>query len=225
MEERLILVGVGHVFDISTQIKEIIDFVNPDAVALELDKNRLQFLLNPVKNKKSPNLLYFILSKIQERIAKKYGVTTGSEMLSAATRAKDRGIDILCIDKDARTVIRKLWRTIPLKRKILFLFGSLSSIFISKREVEKELKSFEGEPESYLNQISGYFPEFKKILIDERNEFMYDKLVGYLDKYQTIVAFVGEGHIMGLQKLMEDNVPVAIIHLKNLRENNWRDII
>ncbi|HDM22972.1 MAG TPA: TraB family protein, partial [Methanomicrobia archaeon] len=100
MEEKLVLVGVGHVFDISTQIKEVIDAVDPDAVALELDKNRLQFLLSPVKNKKSPNFLYFILSKIQEKIAKKYGVTTGSEMLSAAAMAKDKGIDILCIDKD-----------------------------------------------------------------------------------------------------------------------------
>jgi len=225
MEERLILVGVGHVFDISTQIKEIIDFVNPDAVALELDKNRLQFLLNPVKNKKSPNLLYFILSKVQERIAKKYGVTTGSEMLSAAINARDRGIDILCIDKDVRIVIGKLWKAISLKKKILFMFGSLSSIFISREKVEKELKSFEDEPEMYFNKISEYFPKFKEILIDERNEFMCNKLVRYFDRYETIVAFVGEGHIMGLQKLMEDKVPVAIIHLKNLRENNWIDVI
>jgi len=225
MEEKLVLVGVGHVFDISTQIKEIIDAIDPDAVALELDKNRLQFLLSPVKNKKSPNFLYFVLSKIQEKIAKKYGVITGSEMLSAATTAKDKGIDILCIDKDARVVIGKLWKAIPLKRKILFLVGSLSSIFVSKRKVEKELSSFEEEPEFYLDQVGGYFPEFKKILIDERNEFMCNKLIDYLNKYNTIVAFVGEGHITGLQKLIGDRVPITIIHLQNLRENNWRDII
>jgi len=225
MGKKLILVGVGHVFDISTQIEKVIDIINPDAVALELDESRLKFLLNPTKNKKTPNLLYFILSKVQERIAKKYGVTTGSEMLSAAIKAKDKDIDILCVDKDVRIVIRKLWRAIPLKRKILFLFGSLSSIFINKEKVEKELKSFEEEPELYFNRISEYFPEFKKILIDERNEFMYYRLISYLDRYDTIIAFIGEGHILGLQKLIGDKVPITIIHLQNLRENNWIDVI
>lgn len=47
MEKRIILIGVGHVFDISDQIETVIDRTNPDIAALELDKDRLSFLMNP----------------------------------------------------------------------------------------------------------------------------------------------------------------------------------
>ncbi|MEA2054454.1 MAG: TraB/GumN family protein [Candidatus Thermoplasmatota archaeon] len=223
MEKRIILVGVGHVFNISTQVEGIIDTVNPDVVALELDKNRLSFLLNPSTKRDGIPLFYLILSKIQRKIAKMYGVTTGSEMVACVKKAEDKGIGILCIDMDARLVAERLWREISFKKKMMFVLGSIFSIFITKKKIENELRAFEDKPFSYFNQISIQFPEFNKILIDDRNEFMYNKLLKALDIYDVIVAFVGEGHILGLQKLLESKVSMTAVHLKDLRENNWKE--
>lgn len=227
MGKKLILVGVGHVFDISEQIRGIISTVNPDAVALELDEDRFYFLLNPSSGKKSPNILYLLLSKVQDKIARKYGVSTGSEMVAAAEGAEDVGANILCIDKSAKDVIEKLWISIPLKRKILLMLGTLSSIFISRKKVEKELQYFEEEPSYYFEQIDSSFPEFKKVLIDERNEFMCNMLKSYFRNYDVIIAFVGEGHIIGMQKIIEEENEITLItiHLKDLRENNWKKLM
>jgi len=221
MEKRIVLVGIGHVFDISHQIENVINIISPDVVALELDKNRLSFLLSPTAKKGKTPLYYKILAKVQERLAKKYGVSTGSEMLAAARKARDNNLGILCIDKDARCVFDTLWKSIPLKRKLLLLLGGISSIFVSKKRVENELQSFEEEPISYFEQIEKHFPEFKNIIIDDRNKFMYNNLLKSLDVYNKIVAFVGEGHVPGLQHLLENHLEISvdIIHLKDLREN------
>ncbi len=228
MGKRIVLVGVGHVFDISRQVEEIIDTVNPDAIALELDKNRFSFLLNPQTRKEKSSLIYMILAKIQERIAKKYNVTTGLEMVTAIKKAKDKGIDILCIDKDIRQTLRMLWQSVSFERKVLFLLGGISSFFISKKKVDSELQSFEEEPASYFEHIENYFPEFKKVLIDDRNEFMYNNLLKALDMYDVVVTFVGEGHISGMQCLLDEysgELNVNIIHLKNLRGNSWIELL
>ena len=224
MGKRIVLVGVGHVFDISKQIEKVIDVIKPDAVALELDENRLSFLLNPHVDKGRPSLMYYILAKTQERIAKKYGVITGSEMIAAVKKARNENIGVLCIDKDAHQVFRMLWQSIPFSKKILFLFGGFSSFFISKKKVDDELHSFEENPSSYFEQIGSYFPEFKEILIDDRNSFMCIKILEAVKIYDTIIAFVGEGHISGLKNLLKKDIDeenMIIIHLKNLREGNW----
>jgi len=223
MEKRIILVGVGHVFDISKQIETLIDLTNPDIVALELDRERLSFLMNPdIRGNGKPPLFYRILAKMQEKIASKYGVSTGSEMTAAVKKARENNIGIVCIDKDVKHVLDRLWQSISLKRKILLLFGGLSSFFIGKKKVERELESFEDNPLSYLDQMDEYFPEFKKILIDDRNKFMYQKLVESLGIYDKIIAFVGEGHILGLENLLRKHPDILldIIHLKDVRENN-----
>jgi pheromone shutdown protein TraB len=227
MEKRIILVGVGHVFDISNQVNEIIDKINPDIVAIELDRNRLSFLMNPNIQRGHIPLFYRALANMQDRLANKYGVSTGSEMTAAVKKAEESNIWILCIDKDVQHVLGVLWKGITLRRKILFLFGIFSSLFISKKKVEHELQLFEENPLSYFDQMSEYFPEFKKILIDDRNEFMYQKLIKSLDTHDKVVAFVGEGHILGLENLLKKHTDVSfdIIHLKELRENNFNEII
>jgi len=222
MEKRIILIGVGHVFDISDQIETVIGRTNPDIVALELDKDRLSVLMNPDAQRGKPPFFYRILAKMQERLANKYGVSTGSEMAAAVRKARDNSIGIICIDKNVQHVLGRLWKSISLKRKIIFLFGGFSSLFVSKKKVEHELQLFEENPLSYFDQMNEYFPEFKKILIDDRNEFMYQNLVKSLDIHDKVVAFVGEGHVSGLKNLLEKHPEISldVIHLKDLREDD-----
>ncbi|MFO8132520.1 MAG: TraB domain-containing protein [Thermoplasmatota archaeon] len=223
-EKQIILVGVGHVFDISSQVQDIIAMVQPDVVALELDRNRLRALLSPGGEHGNLPFFHMLLASLQERIAKKYGVATGSEMAAAAKTARDNTIGILCIDRDVQMVMARLWSSIPLRKKVLFMVSGISSLFLSKKRVEKEISSFETKPQTYLREMQSTLPELYTILIEERNHHMASRLRQALDMYDSVVAFVGEGHIPGMAALLDsDEIAVTVIHLSDLRGNKWRD--
>ncbi len=218
------LVGVGHVFDISSQVQDIIATVQPDVVALELDRNRLQALLSPGEARGNLPFFHTLLASLQERIAKKYGVATGSEMAAAARMARDNAIGILCIDLDVRMVMTRLWQSISLRKKVLFMVSGISSLFLSKKRVEREIGSFETEPQTYLQEMQSTLPELYTILIEERNRHMASRIRQALGMYDGIVAFVGEGHIHGMEALLDsDEVALTVVHLSDLRGGEWRD--
>lgn len=215
MAGELILVGVGHVFDIGKKIEEIIEKERPDAVALELDFNRANALKSKVKKGGNVNLLYYVMAKLQNAIAKKFSGEVGREMLSAINKAESMNIPLHYIDMDSREIINRLWLNLSFRKKISILFSSFLSLFISRKSIEKEIKNFEKEGEKKMEEIGKNFPELKKILIDERNEYMAEELRKILNENEKVVAIVGEGHIIGLKNLLND-FDIKIIHLSEL---------
>jgi len=213
MDYRIVLIGVGHVFDIGEKIKDIILQENPDAVAVELDYRRLEALLNP-KKRKGRLSIYQILALSQSVIAKKFGVMAGGEMLAAVKQAQDMMLPVICMDMDALYVVNKLWKSLSIKNKMTIFFSLFFSLFIKKKKIEEEVsKMADG---GFIEEIEKSMPELKKILIDERNQYMCEKLIKNLDIYDKIMAVVGEGHIEGMKKILEQHTDIKIIHLKEL---------
>jgi len=220
MANEVILVGVGHVFHLSEKIEEIISIEEPDAIALELDAFRAHALLNRGEKQKrgiQKDPLYFLLAVSQNIIAKKFNVVAGNEMLTAIKYAMKKRIPIYYIDMDARKVMENLRRALSFKKKLSLLCSLLLSIFIKKKDVENEIKKIETEGEYFLKALEKEYPEVKNILIDKRNEFMVEKLREIMKNHDKIVVIVGEGHIYGMQTLLNDaNILVKTIHLKDL---------
>ena len=218
MATELTIVGVGHVFNIAEKVRKIIEDKKPDAVAVELDYLRAKALLEKEGRKKiKNNFLYYLLGKLQERISSKFGVESGGEMLAAMKAAATIGAKIYFIDMNANKVIRKLWNSLSFKRKIQIFLSAFLSIFLSKEDVEKEVQHFESSPDLYMEEMEKNFPEFKEILIDERNEYMAHNLRNIMDSEEKIVAVVGEGHVNGIKKILEkDGIKTEVIHLSDL---------
>jgi len=218
MAAELTIIGVGHVFNIAEKVKSIIIKKNPHIVAVELDYGRAKALTEGNrKGMEKGNLLYYVLAKLQKRISRKFGVESGKEMLAAMEAAKEIGAETYFIDMDANMVIKKLWSSISFKRKIQILASSLLSMFFSRKTITKEVERFEENPDLYLDEMERAFPEFKRILIDERNKFMAEYLKNILRDGLKILVVVGEGHVEGLKNLMEEeNVTIEAIHLTDL---------
>ena len=216
MDKEIVLIGVGHIFDIGTKIKNIISQEAPQAIAIELDRRRLQALLNPVK-KKGLNI-YSLLSLSQAMMAKKFGVMAGNEMLAVIEFAKEKDMPLYYIDMDSYVVINKLWRKIKFKDKLKIILSAFVSLFLSKKKIEKELDKLENN--GIIEEMEKYFPELKKILVDERNEYMVRNLLKIIEEHDKIVAVVGEGHVNGMENLLKDYVKVKCIHLKDYLDLN-----
>ncbi len=209
------LVGVGHVFQISTQVRHVIHERGAGAVCVELDPRRYQALLEDQRGRNLP-VTYRMLSMFQRRLAKQFGGEVGMEMLSAVNAAREIGADALLIDVDAGAMFHSLWRQMPMREKVRILLSSLVSLLASKKRVERELQEFERNEEAYLEVFERQFPTLKKVLIDDRNELMAARIGQADDRYDSVVAVVGDGHVEGIRRLLGER-EIHVTRLSELR--------
>lgn len=222
----IILIGTGHVFNLSQQLIQIFNEKQPDIICVELDKQRYHALLakktNPGAYKeyeKRVPFIYKLLSRFQEGMAKEYGVVAGQEMLTAISFAHNNQLPIAFIDMNAQNLFKKMLKKMSWSEKFKLLFSGIGGFFVSKKRVEKELKKIENDFDSYVEKIGGRFPTIKQILVDERNHFMAQQLAQAQEQYSKIIAVVGDGHIPGLSMLLKQkDIDFETIRLSQLRQ-------
>ena len=221
----IILIGTGHVFNLSQQLLDIFDEKQPDVICVELDKQRYNALLakkaDPEAYKQYERrvpFIYKLLSKFQDGMASEYGVVAGQEMLTAIGFAKNKQLPVAFIDMNAQKLFKKMLRKMSFTEKIKLILSGLGGFFVSKKRVETELKKIENNFDSYIERIGERFPTIKEVLVDERNHFMAQQLTQANEQYTKIVAIVGDGHIPGLTKLLEQKeIDFETIRLSQLR--------
>ncbi len=214
MDKEVILIGVGHIFRIGDKIKEAIGRAAPQAVAVELDERRFHALLNPSMARGFN--IYSLLSLAQSLMAKKFGVVAGEEMMAAIEKANELSIPFYLIDMDSLYVVNKMWKSLRFKDKIKMIASIFFSLFLTKNKIKREIRKM--EENDIINEIEKYMPSMKKIFIDDRNKYMAENILKLLEKYDKIVAVVGEGHMAGMKKLLEKYANVRCIHLRDYLE-------
>lgn len=221
----IILIGTGHVFDLSSALLRILDEKNPDVVCVELDKQRYNALMmklsNPEKYKSAGRQLPFIyrlLARFQDSMASEYGVTAGNEMLTAINYAQGHQLSVEFIDMNAQYLFTKMLKSMSLSEKLKLLLSGFGGFFVSRKHVEKELRQFEKDFDSYIEQIGEKFPTIKRVLIDERDHYMAQQLAEINEQHERVVAVMGDGHIPGVSEMLKSkDVEFEIIRLKELR--------
>ena len=219
------LIGTGHVFNLSAALLDIFSQKEPEVVGVELDPQRYQAILlrntDPATyhaSKKNLPLIYRVLAQFQESMAEQYGVNAGDEMLSAINYAQTHQLPVAFIDTNAQQLFTQMWRTMPFFEKLRLMLSGVAGLFVSKKRVEQELKSYQQNFDTYLEEIGKKFPTIKRTLIDERNELMARRLAELHEKHQKIVVCVGDGHVPGISKLLEQKqIPFETIRLQQLQ--------
>lgn len=224
----IILIGTGHVFNLSQQLLQIFNEKQPDIICVELDKQRYNALLAKQTNsaaykeyEKRVPFIYKLLSRFQEGMANEYGVVAGQEMLTAISFAHNNQLPIAFIDMNAQNLFKKMLKKMSWSEKLKLLLSGIGGFFVSKKRVEKELKKIENDFDSYVEKIGGRYPTIKQILVDERNDFMTQQLAQAHKQYSKIVAVVGDGHIPGLSKLLKQKeIDFETIRLSQIRNKD-----
>lgn len=220
------LIGTGHVFDLSNQLNNIFDAKNPDILCVELDNQRYRSLLikqtEPEKYKetaKKQPFLYRLLADFQESMAEKYGVKPGDEMITTINYSQSHQIPLACIDMDAQKLFKRMLKTMTIREKLKFFFSGIAGVFVKPEKVEAQVESISKNVESYLEVIGEKFPTIKRILIDERNDYMVRNILKLHENYENIIAVMGDGHIPGITDLLkEQGVEPDLIRLKDLKD-------
>jgi pheromone shutdown-related protein TraB len=210
---KIKLIGTAHISKESVLLVEkVIKEEKPDTVCVELCNSRYKSIkqgnkwqdtdiIKVIKEKKVFLLLSnLMLQSFQKKIAAKFDIKPGAEIIKAISSAKETGSQIHLIDRDVRVTLSKIWRTISFWEKIKVLYQLITSMGgpgdISKEDIENMKKS--DVIESVLKDVGKSHPILKKILIDERDRFLAEKIK--TAPGENIVAVVGAGHVPGIKK-------------------------
>ncbi len=217
------IIGAAHVFDISERIEKEIRSRNPSVVAVELDRDRYEALRSGQKGGDAP-LIYRLLQLVQQRIAKKFGVEVGEEMLTAVDTAEKINAKVAFIDLPAQIVLNRLMSEMSFKEKIMLFAGGIVGLFTSKERIEKEMDRYYSIEETgavpeggLMSDLGSQMPTIFKILIDDRNRFMANNLQELEERFGSVVAVVGDGHVPGLKKELKEK-ELEIIRLRDIQK-------
>ncbi len=220
LENRtLLLIGTAHVSQESVDlVKEVINNEKPDCVCIELDEKRYRAMrekeqwqsldLKEVIKKKhlSTLLVSLLMASYQKKLGAKLGVTPGAELLTAATTAEDMGIPISLCDREIRITLRRAWKSTSFFKKSYLLASLLATLFDTSEIEAQDLEELKKKDvlSELLSEMGTALPSIKKVLIDERDIYLAEKIKA--SEGSRLVAVVGAGHIEGIkQKIGEDN--------------------
>ncbi len=215
-EKQIMLIGTAHISQSSVdEVNDVIEQEKPDTVCIELCASRHQAMMDKDQWKnmdifkvvrEGKSFLLFanlIMTAFQKRLGSQLGVKPGAEMLAAAQASERVNSELLLADRDVKITLQRTWRGMPFWGRMKVLSQLLASLFIreeiSKEEIEK-LKESDALSEA-MQMLADQSPDMKRILIDERDQFMAEKIRQAPGK--RIVAVVGAGHVKGLTGELE----------------------
>ncbi len=212
-DKEITLIGTAHVSTESADlVVKVIEEEKPDTVCVELcesrykaikQKNRWQNtdLIKVIREKKSFLLLSnLLLTSFQKKIGQKLGIKPGEEMIRAMESADSVGAHIHLADRDIRITLSRTWRLMGLWTKMKLLAQLVTSMGEVDSIKEEDIEKMKDKDvlETLLSEIGKTLPELRRILIDERDMYLTEKIRSAPGK--RIVAVVGAGHVPGIKR-------------------------
>jgi len=225
---RYTLLGTAHVSLASVQaVEQAIGSGRFDAVAVELDPQRLQALTNPDalakldlievirKNRVALFAANLALAAYQRRLAEQLGIEPGAELKRAVSLAKERDLPVHLIDRDVGLTFRRASQRLSFFGKIKLVMGLGAGLFSSEDVGEDEIEKLkQGDMlESSFGEFASESPALYEAIIGERDRYMATRLrEEHNSEQRNVLAVVGAGHLAGLARYLESDTeaPTAL---------------
>lgn len=211
--KEFILIGTAHVSKQSAeQVKEVIEAERPDSVCVELDEQRYESIRNKnkwkdmdifkvIKERKATLLLMNLaISSFQKRMAKQFGIEAGQEMIQGIESAKEVGADLVLADRNIQITFARIWNNVGFWGKAQLLSQVFFSIFNKEEITEEELEKMKNQDtiNAILKEFTESFPKLKTPLIDERDQYLAQKIKEAPG--EKVVAVLGAAHVPGIME-------------------------
>ena len=226
----VLLVGVAHVLDLEAGLDRVLGAFQPRALAVELDAERAQVLLERVQERKAGGagerpsgrstgapVLLRLWAHLQDRFASQMGGVPGEEMLQAAAFARRKELPCFLVDDALSQVAPRLLGSLTGKEKVKLLVSTAVALFIPAKLVQGEIGEYSAHRDEYLEVMREQYPTLTRVLLDERNVHMAARIQGLAVQYGRVAAVVGDAHVAGLsQVLSAGGLGVEKAHLETV---------
>lgn len=216
---RYTLLGTAHVSQASVEaVERAIESGRFDAVAVELDAQRLQALTDPdalakldlVEVIRKGRVALFAanlaLAAYQRRLAEQLEIEPGAELKRAVTLANERNLPVHLIDREVGLTFRRASQRLGFFGKIKLVMGLGAGLFASEEVGEDEIEKLkQGDMlEASFGEFASESPALYDTIIGERDRYMATRLREVHDPAQReVLAVVGAGHLAGLARYLE----------------------
>lgn len=218
---RYTLLGTAHVSQASVQaVEQAIGNGQFDAVAVELDPQRLQALTNPNalaqldlvdvirKGRVALFAANLALAAYQRRLAEQLGIEPGAELKRAVTLANEHNLPVHLIDRDVGLTFRRASQQLGFLGKLKLVAGLGAGLFSSEDVGEDEIEKLkQGDMlESSFGEFANESPALYEAIIGERDRYMATRLrQEHNSEQRNVLAVVGAGHLVGLARYLESD--------------------
>ena len=137
----------------------------------------------------------------------------------AAGVARERNLPLFLIDDPIRATLANLLAALPLRERVQLLVGAFVGLFVPAKVVAREMDRYADDPAEFASELRQASPTLAKVLLDDRNEHMADRLASLrAGGYGRLAAVVGDAHLPGLAAaLKRRGVPVEAVAFRDLR--------
>ncbi len=232
--KNITLIGTAHVSKESAElVKDVIHGEKPDTVCVELCATRLKSIqdrdswqnmdiVKVIREKKTMFLLInLMLASFQKRLAEKFDIKPGQEMINAIEAAKAENATLIPVDREIQVTLTRVWRGMGFWEKTKLMFELILSLFGGSEDItEDEIEKMKQEDilQTLLSDVKKSHPIMEKVLIDERDKYLAAKIK--TAPGENIVAVVGAGHLPGIRRYINYNVRDLDNHLLSSNSNN-----
>ena len=218
-DKEIYLLKTAHVSKNSVEdVDEAFNEINPDSICIELDKARFDSISNKdnwrnqdiskvIKEGKVGLLLVnIILSSFQKRMAKSLDSNNGGEMMEGIKLSKENNKELVLADRSVNTTFSRIWNSLGTYEKAKLIVSIVSSVFDDEEITEEDIKALKEADalEAALNDVSKEFPGVKKVLVDERDQYLAQKIKNAPGN--RILAIIGAAHAKGIEKNLKNDV-------------------
>ncbi len=227
--KEILLIGTAHVSKQSAElVQDTIHEQKPDTICVELCQTRLASfrdadrwrnmdIVKIIKKKKA--LLLFInllLASFQKKMADKFGIKPGQEMINAIKSAEKCDALIVPSDREIQITLTRVWRGMGLWAKLKLIFPLVLSFGASDDITEEDIENMKQEDilQTLLSDVKKSHPIIEKSLIDERDQFLAQKIRSAPG--DKIVAVVGAAHVPGIKRYLASNEKIDLDELNRI---------
>ncbi len=219
--DDVVLVGTAHVSQRSVdEVREVIQRVQPSVVAVELDADRRDALMDRrnweetpvteiIKGGKSTLVLaQAVLSSYQRRIARETGVEPGSEMKAAMEEADAAGAEVVLADRNIGVTLKRAWHHMGFREKLRVAWEMWKALLgvedEDAQDVDIEEMMEEDVVTEMMEELAAFAPSVSEVLIHERDAYLARRIHEARERADgPIVAVVGAGHLEGVRRYLE----------------------
>lgn len=221
-DREIYLVGTAHVSKSSVELaEEVLREIKPDTVAVELCDSRYRSLQDPnrwknmdivsvIREGKSYVLMaQLMLAGFQKKLGDQLDVKPGAEMMQAVAVAKEIEAELVLADRDIKTTLKRTWASLGFWSMLKLIFAMIAGLFSGEKIDEDEIERLKKADalEELMADFSEALPEVRTALIDERDQYLAQKIKEAPGK--KIVAIVGAGHIPGIKQWFFKDIDLA----------------
>ena len=217
IDENLRLLGTAHISKTSADAARtaVVEF-DPDIVAVELCKGRLEALTQPEKfdnetlgkvlrEGKAPLVLFQSMLAIEQRkMGVAEGERPGTDLLAAIQAAAEADKDVALVDRDIQTTLRRAWRKMRFREKRKILMAVLFDEEDDENVSVDELLENTDLITQLMDELREVAPAAGEVLIDERDEFLAAS-IQRLRPRGKVLAVIGAGHLEGVANHLREN--------------------